>query len=144
MGGAAYDLEIYVTVGACADLDAGVYHYDPLGHRLTLVCADPGLVRRMLLDASRAAGRTTEPQTVITLASRFDRLGWKYQGIAYALTLKNVGVLFEAMYLTATAMGLAPCALGSGDSALFGTVTGLDPLVESSVGEFMLGVRAED
>jgi hypothetical protein len=43
------------------------------------------------------------------------------------------------MYLAAVAMGLAPCALGTGDSGAFGAATRLDPLVESSVGEFMLG-----
>jgi SagB-type dehydrogenase family enzyme len=95
----------------------------------------------MLLNAHFAAGMRGEPQVLITLASRFARLSWKYEGIAYAATLKNVGVLQEAMYLVATAMGLAPCALGCGDSTVFSTATGLDPLVESSVGEFMLGSR---
>jgi SagB-type dehydrogenase family enzyme len=76
---------------------------------------------------------------VITLASRFTRVSWKYEAIAYSLTLKNAGVLYEAMYLAATAMQLAGCGLGSGDSSLFSQVTGLDPLIESSVGEFMLG-----
>jgi hypothetical protein len=41
----------------------------------------------------------------------------------------QVGVLYEAMYLAATAMGLAPCGLGGGDAALFArsrsTLTGL-------------------
>jgi hypothetical protein len=41
-------------------------------------------------------------------------------------------------------MGLAPCALGTGDSATFSAATGIDPLVESSVGEFMLGTRPRD
>jgi len=45
------------------------------------------------------------------------------------------------MYLVATAMGLAPCALGSGDTELFAKATGLDRLAEASVGEFMLGSR---
>jgi SagB-type dehydrogenase family enzyme len=61
--------------------------------------------------------------------------------MAYAATLKNVGVLYQTMYLVATAMGLAPCALGNGDSMLFAEATGIDPAVESSVGEFMLGSR---
>jgi len=43
------------------------------------------------------------------------------------------------MYLVATAMDLAPCALGGGDSDLFTKVAGTDYLQESSVGEFMLG-----
>ncbi|MEU5367228.1 hypothetical protein ABZ354_27800 [Streptomyces sp. NPDC005925] len=43
------------------------------------------------------------------------------------------------MYSVATAMGLAPCALGSGDIDLFARATGCDPVEESSVGEFSLG-----
>jgi hypothetical protein len=39
----------------------------------------------------------------------------------------------------ATAMGLAPCALGGGDSALFAEAVGANSLEESSVGEFILG-----
>jgi SagB-type dehydrogenase family enzyme len=98
----------------------------------------------MLLDAYFASGMKCEPQVLITLASRFGRAAWKYQGLAYSLTLKNAGVLYEAMYLAATAMGLAPCGGGCGDSAIFSQATGLDPMVESSVGEFMLGTREQD
>jgi len=36
-------------------------------------------------------------------------------------------------------MGLAPCALGSGNSELFARLAGLDYESETSVGEFMLG-----
>lgn len=75
------------------------------------------------------------------LTSRFSRLSWKYDAIAYSLTLKNVGVLFAYMYLIGTALGLATCALGCGDSATFASATGLDVLEESSVGEFILGSR---
>jgi oxazoline/thiazoline dehydrogenase len=81
------------------------------------------------------------PQIVMTLTSRFQRLSWKYESIAYAATLKNVGVLYETMYLVATAMELAPCALGAGNSDLFSRLIGTDYYRESSVGEFMLGSR---
>ena len=66
-------------------------------------------------------------------------MAWKYESIAYALTLKDVGVLFQTMYLAATAMGLAPCALGGGDADLFARAAGTDYRVETSVGEFLLG-----
>lgn len=139
-GGATYDLEIYVTAWHCDGLGQGVYHYEPADHVLSPVTEQVSAVRRIVRDAYTASGKSGVPQVVITLASRFNRLAWKYRGIAYATTLKNVGVLYEAMYLAATAMGLAPCGLGCGDAALFSEATGLDPLVESSVGEFMLGV----
>jgi hypothetical protein len=49
-----------------------------------------------------------------------------------------LGVLFQTMYLTATAMGLAPCAVG-GDADLFARAAGTDYYAETSVGEFLLG-----
>jgi SagB-type dehydrogenase family enzyme len=140
-GGGAYDVEIYLTLRSCAAAPAGFYHYDPLRHGLELVTSRADIVAAFVGEARRAAGLKDSPQVAITLASRFTRLTWKYRGIAYATTLKNVGVLYEAMYLVATAMGLAPCGLGGGNAALFARATGLDPLTESSVGEFVLGVR---
>jgi oxazoline/thiazoline dehydrogenase len=137
-GGAAYDLELYITIGNCAGIPSGIYHYEPVEHALSLVNDDAVLTRAML-DRARWATAQESPPILITYASRFKRLNWKYRAISYATTLKNVGVLYQAMYLAGTAMGLAPCALGSGDSAIFSRVTGLSPLVESSVGEFSLG-----
>jgi SagB-type dehydrogenase family enzyme len=78
---------------------------------------------------------------LITLAARFQRVSWKYQSIAYALILKNVGVIYSTMYLVATAMDLAPCALGTGDSDYFTKLSGTDYLQETSVGEFILGSK---
>jgi SagB-type dehydrogenase family enzyme len=53
--------------------------------------------------------------------------------------LKHVGVLYQTMYLTATAMGLAPCAIGGGDADRFAWAAGTDYYAETSVGEFLLG-----
>jgi oxazoline/thiazoline dehydrogenase len=142
-GGAAYDIELYITAWRCEGLQRAVYHYHPLEHKLSLVTSRQVTVARIVRDAQRSAAHSDPPQVVVTLASRFSRLSWKYRGIAYAITLKNVGVLYEAMYLVATAMGLAPCALGGGDATLFSEATGQDPLTESSVGEFILGVPLE-
>jgi SagB-type dehydrogenase family enzyme len=76
---------------------------------------------------------------LIKLASRFGRMAWKYRSISYATTLKNVGVLYQTMYLVATAMGLAACALGSGDDVAGDQAFGLAARSELGVGEFMLG-----
>src|SRR5262249_22054628 len=93
--------------------------------------------------AGLAAGIPPERlQVLIVLAARFGRVSWKYSSLAYALTLKDVGVLYQSMYLAATAMGLAPCALGVGDSDLFARLIGSGYYAETSVGEFLLGSRA--
>jgi SagB-type dehydrogenase family enzyme len=141
-GGATYDLELYITLSCCDGIAAGVYHYEPLRHALSLLNSQSAMIEALLRNARRQTGQKEVPQVLITFASRFNRLSWKYRAISYATTLKNAGVLYEAMYLVATAMNLAPCALGSGDSALFNRATGLDPMVESSVAEFILGTRS--
>jgi SagB-type dehydrogenase family enzyme len=141
-GGATYDLEFYLTLRRCRGAEAGIYHYDPLAHRLVLVNADPADRTRLLERAMRATSGGTPPDALITLTSRFQRLSWKYAGMAYATTLKHVGVAYQTMYLIATAMKLAPCALGNGDSAEAEKILGLDHLQESSVGEFMLSAAS--
>jgi SagB-type dehydrogenase family enzyme len=92
--------------------------------------------------ASLSAGLAAdEAQVVIVLTARVPRIAWKYSGLAYALVLKHVGVVYQTMYLAATAMGLAPCAVGAGDSDLFARAAGLSGHAETSVGEFLLGSR---
>jgi oxazoline/thiazoline dehydrogenase len=142
-GGAMYELELYPAVNACTGLAPGLYYYDPLGHRLVRLADRDSRVEALLRDASLAANLAGEPQVLITVAARFGRPSWKYSGIAYALTLKNVGVLYQTMYLVATAMGLAPCALGAGNSQLFADAAGPDAFAEPAVGEFLLGSRGE-
>jgi SagB-type dehydrogenase family enzyme len=141
-GGSRYELEIYIAAQRCEGLPRGLYYYDALGHRLATVSVVAGELDLLFGQATSAAGGL-DSQLLITVTSRFQRSSWKYEGLAMALQLKNLGVLFAHFYLVATAMGLAPCALGSGDSDLFSRITGLDYLVEGSIGEFLLGSAAE-
>jgi len=138
-GGGAGDLEVYVTVARCRDLEPGIYHYDAAGHRLRSVPHSGADRQRLLVSAWQATAGTVEPHVLLTITSRFGRLSWKYSSIAYACTLKHVGVLYQTMYLVATAMGLAPCALGSGNPDDAARAFGLDWTEESSVGDFLIG-----
>ncbi|MDQ6771768.1 MAG: SagB family peptide dehydrogenase [Candidatus Dormibacteraeota bacterium] len=137
--GGVYDLELYVTVSACDGLAAGIYHFEPLEHELCKVGEPSERTLALLRDAQQAAGLPVPPQVLITLASRFQRLSWKYSSLAYAAALKNVGALYQTMYLVATAMDLASCALGGGDSDVFAAAAGSDYYREPAVGEFLLG-----
>lgn len=140
-GGAMYELEIYVTVNRCEHLAPGLYHYQPHEHQLHQVADNTESVQSLLRHSSLPApgtGQLIQPHVLLTITTRYPRVNWKYQSIAYALTLKNVGVLCQTMYLVATAMGLAPVAIGSGNSDLFAKASGVDYYAESPVGEFAL------
>ena len=68
---------------------------------------------------------------------------WKYEGMSYALVLKHVGLIYQQLYLVATALRLAPSGLGAGNSESFAEATGLDRFAHIPVGEFILGRPAE-
>jgi oxazoline/thiazoline dehydrogenase len=84
-------------------------------------------VQALIQNAGKSMG-ADKPQLLIIITARFQRLAWKY----------------ESIYLVATAMNLAPCGIGLGDSDLFATAAGCDYYAQASVGEFALGSFPED
>jgi len=143
-GGACYPLELYLAINCCEGLLPDLYHYQPEPHQLYRLNVDPRQTQALLNQARQMAAQEDELQILIILAARFGRVSQKYGSIAYALILKDAGVLLQNMYLVATAMNLAPCALGGGDSDLFSASAGTHYYAETSVGEFLLGSRSAD
>jgi oxazoline/thiazoline dehydrogenase len=143
--GADYELELYITVNNCENILPGLYHYCPKEHQLCKLTDKNSSVEDLLQAASEAVRQSKENlQILITIAARFPRRSWQYEANAYALTLKHVGILTQTMYLVATAMDLAPCAIAYGDADLFAAAVGTDYYAETSVGEFILGSKQSD
>jgi SagB-type dehydrogenase family enzyme len=143
-GGAVYSLNVYAVVGADAvtTVGPGVYKYLPDCHGLALVSSDVGYVPAFLEAARRSAGARSAPPIVLLITSRFREPGGRYGNVAYSLVLKEVGCLFQTLYLAAEAVGLGACALGGGSPA--GTLARLirtTEVAEPVVGEFALGPR---
>jgi SagB-type dehydrogenase family enzyme len=142
-GGSSYELELYLAVDKCDGLARGLYHYDAGAHALVSIPVRASDLDAQLKAAQMAMGADAVPQILITMAARFGRISWKYSSIAYALILKDVGVLMQTLYLMATDMGLGGCAIGSTNIDLFAKMTGLEFHVEGAVGQFALGRGAE-
>jgi SagB-type dehydrogenase family enzyme len=138
-GGASYELELYLAVDNCDGLVRGFYHYDADGHALTLIDVRAPELDALLREAAFAMDAPALPQVLITIAARFGRVSWKYSSLAYALILKDVGVLIQTLYLMATDMGLGGCAIGTANIELFARMTGIEFHVEGPVGQFALG-----
>ena len=138
--GSLYELDLYLTVDRCVGLPRGIYHYDPESHALTLINESAEHTGELLDSAMVLTGAHRWPPTLITMTARMGRLSWVYDSICYATTLKHVGVLQQTLYLVATKLGLAPCALATGDSEVASTAFGLEWPAEVSVGEFVVGL----
>lgn len=141
-GGALHELELYLVARACDGLTPGLWHYAGDTHRVARVAPMSDDVDRLLAGAAAAMAVDARPQLLIVIAARYERLAWKYGGLAYTLVLKDVGVLMQTLYLAATAMGLAACAIGTGDEGAFAHASGLAADEECSVGELALGEPA--
>jgi len=138
-GGGCYELELYLAVDKCEGLPRGFYHYDAGGHALVPIGVRAHEFEALLAGAEYAMGVPTAPQILITIAARFGRISWKYRSIAYALILKDVGVLIQTLYMIASDIGLSGCAIGSTNIDLFAKMTGIEFHVEGPVGQFAIG-----
>jgi SagB-type dehydrogenase family enzyme len=138
-GGASYPLEFYLGVSKCEGLAPGFYHYDAGTHSLVPISVPPQQLEALLRGAQFAMGAPGPPQVLITIAARFGRVAWKYSAIAYALILKDAGVLMQTLYLAATEMGLGGCAIGTANIDLFAKMTRIEIHIEGPVGQFALG-----
>jgi SagB-type dehydrogenase family enzyme len=136
-GGGSYEFELYLAVHK--GLECGFYHYDAGGHALVPIAVRDKEFESLLKAAALAMGESGVPQVLITIAARFGRVSWKYSSIAYALILKDVGVLIQTLYLMAGDIGLGGCAIGMADIDLFAKMTGLEFHVEGPVGQFAIG-----
>jgi SagB-type dehydrogenase family enzyme len=137
--GGSYELELYLAVDKCEGLARGLYHYDAGVHALVPISVAANELEALLTGAKYAMDASAAPQVLITIAARFGRVSWKYSSIAYALILKDAGVLTQTLYLMATDMGLGGCAIGTANIDLFAKMTGIAFHVEGPVGQFALG-----
>ena len=128
-GGGTHSIGLWLACRHVTGLEPGTWWYDAVGH--ALVRTD---------DLPRDSLRETHPVYGL-LISRHARLAWKYERIAYALALKDAGVILHALQLGATALGLAMCPIGSGPTAPILEAFGLDEDSYAPVGEFWLARR---
>jgi SagB-type dehydrogenase family enzyme len=143
-GGAIHELEFYLAVGVCRGLSTGFYHYRGNEHALTRVEGGSAPAREMLADCAASWGQPGQPpQCLIVLASRLPRLAWKYEAIAYKISLMNAGVVLQSLYLVCTELGLNGSAVGSGTPHLFADATNASSWEETSIAEFGFGSRPD-
>jgi SagB-type dehydrogenase family enzyme len=144
-GGAVFEIDAVVLAFNVTGLDKGSYVYRPLHHSLRPLRGDSEALDFLGRMAAGAAGQPLEhvPPAVVVFVARFNALGSHYQGIAYSLMLKHVGVLMAMMNLTAPLVGLGSVPLGLGDSDRFAAATGLDYYRHGSIGELALSSLAD-
>jgi len=142
--GARSELEVYVVSEDIEGLQAGAWYYDPAGHRLLQIRPRDEHQARLLRSVSDAAGGALNrnPPAVLLITAVFERIMWKYRDLGLKLIYQDAGGLLQTLYLVATALGLAPCAIGGADESANSRWLGLDALRESQVACLLIGPQA--
>jgi SagB-type dehydrogenase family enzyme len=100
--GALYPIELYVVAGDIGGLESGVYHFDPLGFRLSQL--RKGDYRTELAAVSNNSAATA-PVT-IAFTSLAWKNAWKYEARSYRHWFWDGGVIAANLLAVSTSIGL--------------------------------------
>jgi SagB-type dehydrogenase family enzyme len=113
--GALYPLELYLVAGNIESLPAGLYRYQPRGHRLQHL-ADRDL-RDALARAALGQAWVRRAPAVLVIAAIYERSERKYGQRARRYTRIETGHAAQNVYLQAVALGLGTVIVGAFDDA---------------------------
>lgn len=113
--GALYPLELYLVAGDIESLPAGLYRYQPRGHRLQ-EHAD-GDLRSALAQAALGQSWVRRAPAVLVIAAVYERSEKKYGQRARRYTRIETGHVAQNVYLQAVALGLGTVIVGAFDDA---------------------------
>lgn len=100
--GALYPIELYVVAGDIEGLEAGVYHFDPLGFQLSQIRA--GDYRPVLAEASNDA--IAAAPVTIAFTSLAWKNAWKYEARSYRHWFWDGGVIAANLMAVSASMGV--------------------------------------
>ncbi len=124
-GGALYPLDIYILVGenGVENIGAGVYHYSPNEHSISMV--SKGDRRREISTASLSLMWMAKAPVIFVITAEYKRITGKYgeRGTRYALI--EVGHAGQNLFLEAEALGLGAGIVGAFDDPEVSRVAGL-------------------
>jgi SagB-type dehydrogenase family enzyme len=109
--GALYPLEVYLVAGSVADLEPGVFRYDPASHQLLKV--KEGDVRAALCDVSLGQEAVRNGAIDIVIAAVYERAEVKYGDRAERYVHMEAGHAAQNIYLQATSLELGAVTIGA-------------------------------
>jgi SagB-type dehydrogenase family enzyme len=109
-GGALYPLELFFYSTMITNLEAGLYHYNPLDKVVRRVRAgeQPELIKSILVQQELA----TSASLLLFITAVFERSTFKYGDRGYRFSLLEAGHVAQNVNLVANALGLGCINLG--------------------------------
>ena len=115
--GARHPLETYLFINYVEGLEAGLYHYLALEHKLEYLGSMNNQIDRVTEAYSGQSFVGASAVTFVWTAIPY-RTEWRYATKAQKYALLDAGHVAQNLYLACEAIGLGTCAIGAYDQAL--------------------------
>ncbi len=145
-GGALYPLEIYPVIRHGIGIAPGLYHYDPLLHRLEVLSeSEPtSSLQETIIRLADLPDLASTCGVAFFVAGIFWRTRFKYGQRGYRWVLIEAGHLGQNLVLAAEALGLSAVPYGGVWDRKVDALLGLDGVNESVVYTLLAGSRAKE
>ncbi|WP_257160701.1 SagB/ThcOx family dehydrogenase [Corynebacterium cystitidis] len=131
--------DIFVLVDQMADIDSGLYYFNPDLRCLQLVNS-----RARMGDLAESTGyaeRVRSSSVTILLAGAFSRIQWKYWERGYRMVLLDCGHLAQSLVIAATELDIVAHPIGGFVDEQVNALIGFDGINDSVLHLLVLGKR---
>jgi SagB-type dehydrogenase family enzyme len=137
---ATYPIELYPVVHNVTGLSAGIYHYVAIDEELERVRL--GNFREAIVEAGDGQAHLGESGVCFVFAAAFERTREVHGERGDRYVLLEAGHIGENICLTATALGLGVCTVGSFDDSAVNDLIGVDGVEQTAIYTITVGRRA--
>ncbi len=123
--GARHPFETYLLLNRVGGLDAGLYRYLPLEHKLLFLFSDPGLPGKVS-EGCRDQQFVGEAAVVFIWTAIPYRAEWRYSVVAPKMIALDAGHLCQNLYLAVESIGAGTCAIGAYSQEKMDALVGVD------------------
>lgn len=127
-GGARHGFETYLYIEKVESLEAGLYRYLPIEHKLLYIGER---LKEKLTTA--LAGQDFKPAVTFIWTVIPYRIAWRYSGAEEKLALLDIGHVCQNLYIACEAAEMGTCAIGAYMQAPLDAFIGVDGDTEFSI-----------
>jgi SagB-type dehydrogenase family enzyme len=122
--GARHPFETYLLIQRVDGLEAGLFRYLPLEHKLYLLRQDTALPEQV---NEACFGQYVVDSAVVFIWTALPyRTEWRYTSLSPKLIALDAGHLCQNLYLASESLGAGTCALGAYDQRKMDALLGVD------------------
>ncbi len=124
--GARHPFETYLVINRVRELDAGLYRYLPLDHRMYLMHRVNSKFLQRLTEATQGQSFISSGAVIFIWTIVPYRAEWRYLIWAHKASALDAGHMCQNLYLASEAIGAGACAVAAYDQEKMDALLGVD------------------